>query len=483
MQSVFIVKADELLDPSEYPESQQKLIGDLNKRINLCMGVITGLGKEYHTIWLVDCKDLSMRLYRSTGENTARGAIDLVQRFNNYDSAITEYIDTYVADRADNVLHDVRSEVVLENIRDGEMYTVDYMRIGDDSTISYHQMAFVLAGDPGEAEYFILAFRDIDSSMRKHISDKLYLREQLDIVAALSRDYYNIFKIDINTGQVMILKLDGYVTKGMDKPGDKKYPYDVLCRQYITDRVYSEDQAAMFKAMSFETVCARVRENKEYVSSYRVLDKGEIHYYQFTYLPLNPENLNSGILAAYKNVDDIVQSAREREALAVLAETDIMTGILNRGSGERKVKDALANGRSGMLCIIDVDDFKHINDNYGHDVGDMVIRGIAEVISGEFRERDIVFRLGGDEYAVFAFGINEEEPGRAMIERIFSRISKLDIPELEGHHVSVSAGASLTGIETRPDFEELYKQADAGVYRCKEVDGCAVAFYGLELYH
>ena len=482
MQSDLIFKADELLDPADYPESQRELIGDLNKKLDLIMGIITGLGKEYHTIWLVDRRDLSMRLYRSTGENTSRGAIDIGNRRDNYDRAITEYIDTYVVDRSENVLREVKSEVVLENIKDGALYTVDYMRMGDDGHISYHQMAFALAGEPEEAEYFILAFRDIDKSIRKHIADKLYLREQLDIVAALSRDYYNIFKIDINTGQVVILKLDGYVTKGMEKPGEKKYPYDVLCRQYVTDRVYSEDQAAMFKAMCFETVCAKVKELEEYVSSYRVMDNGEIHYYQFTYLPLNPVNLNSGILAAFKNVDDIVESAREREALAILAETDIMTGILNRGSGERKVKDAIANGRTGMFCILDIDDFKHTNDSYGHDVGDKVIRSIAEIISNEFRERDIVFRLGGDEYAVFAFGINDEESGRSTVERVFKKIRELDIPELGEYKISVSAGAAIIGVESKPDFEELYKRADAGVYRCKEVDGCAVAFHDSEIY-
>ena len=72
----------------------------------------------------------------------------------------------------------------------------------------------------------------------------------MSIVNALSRDYYNVFKVDLQTGNVVILKLDGYVTKGMEGPGEKVYPYDVLCRQYINDRVYSEDIPALTKAMS-----------------------------------------------------------------------------------------------------------------------------------------------------------------------------------------------------------------------------------------
>ena len=482
MQSDLIVKADEYLDPNDYPEDQRGLIHDLNSRIELCTGIITALGKEYHTIWIADMKDHSFKLFRTTGIGAARGAIDIGYRSKTFEEAMSEYIDTYVADRVESVRNEASIDVILDRIKDGSLYTVDYMRIEDDGSIAYHQMAFALAGEPGETDKFILAFRDTDKSVRKHIADKLYLREQLNLVTTLSRDYYNIFKIDVNTGEVIILKLDGYVTKGMDKPGDKRYSYDALCRQYVKDRVYSEDQPAMYDAMSFATVSRMVREKEEYVSSYRVIDKGEIHYYQFTYVPVNPLNLSEGIIAAFKNVDEVVRSAKEREALAILAETDIMTGILNRGSGERKVKDAIQNGKSGMLCILDIDDFKYINDNYGHDVGDKVIRGIAEIISNEFRERDIVFRLGGDEYAVFAFNIGEEAAGRIMIERIFSKVRSMEIPELSDHKVSVSAGASLIDEKDRPGFEELYKRADAGVYRSKEIEGCAVAFHDSNVY-
>ena len=476
MQSDVIVKEDELLDPADYPEDQRQLVLDFNERIRHITGIVTGLGKEYHTIWLVDMNDLTMKLYRSTGESTSRGALELGYRYKNYDRMMAEYVDTYVVDRSESVQKDVHSAAVMERIKDGSLYTVDYMRMTDDGMLSYHQMAFALAGAPGEADKFILAYRDIDKSIRKHIADKQYLREQLDIVNALSRDYYNIFKVDINNGTVVILKLDGYVTKGMDKPSDKVYPYDVLYKQYVKDRVYIEDQPAMLEAMSFETVCEKMRQQDEYVSGYRVWDNGEVHYYQFTYVPVNPANLSSGILAGFKNVDDVVESAREREALAILAETDIMTGILNRGSGERKVIDAIANGHAGMFCIMDIDNFKFINDNFGHDVGDKVIRGIADVISNEFRERDIVFRLGGDEYAVFARNITDEEAGRMVIERVFSKISSLQIPELEGHDVSVSAGASILDTDAHIDFEDLYKKADSCVYKSKAVDGCAVSF-------
>ena len=476
MQSDLVIKENELLDPSDYPEDQRRLVEDFNARIRRLTGIITGIGKEYHTIWVIDAKTRKMHMYRSTGENTNRYAVELGLRFDNYDRFIEEYIDRYVVTSIESIKRDVRLDVVFSRIKDGELFTLDYMRLADDGNMSYHQMAFALAGQPGETDNFILAFRDVDKSIRKHIADKRYLREQLDIVETLSRDYYNIFKINPQTGGVVILKLDGYVTKGMEGAGEKIYSYDVLYKQYVKDRVYSEDQEWMYDAISLKTIMSRLLDNSEYVSSYRVIDRGEIHYYQFTYILINANIPNSDVLAGFKNVDDIVASAKERQNLEILASTDIMTGILNRGSGERRVIDAMTNNKTGMLCILDVDRFKEFNDDFGHNVGDMVLRGIADVLKSTFRDEDIIFRLGGDEYVVYVMNLNDEEAGKAVMDRVFQEIARLDIPELGERKVCVSAGAVFFREGEKRSFEELYKLADSGVYESKKISGSTLSF-------
>ena len=476
MQSDLVIKENELIDPLNYPEDRRSLVDDFNARIRRLTGIITGIGKEYHTIWVINSNTREMYLYRSTGENTNRNAVELGFRFDNYDRFIEEYVDRCVVNSIDSIQRDVKLDVVFSRIKDGDLFTLDYMRLDDDGNMSYHQMAFALAGEPGETENFILAFRDIDRSIRKHIADKRYLREQLDIVETLSRDYYNIFKINPQTGGVVILKLDGYVTKGMEGAGEKVYSYDVLYKQYVKDRVYSEDQDWMYDAISLETIKSRLLNNPEYVSSYRVMDNGEVHYYQFTYIPINSNIQGSDILAAFKNVDDIVASAKERQNLEILASTDIMTGILNRGSGERKVIDAMANKKTGMLCILDVDRFKDINDDFGHNVGDKVLRGIADVLKLTFRDEDIIFRLGGDEYAVYVMNLSDEENGKVVMDRVFKEISGMDIPELKGREICVSAGAVFFKEGDTRSFEDLYKLADSDVYESKKIHGSALNF-------
>ncbi len=262
----------------------------------------------------------------------------------------------------------------------------------------------------------------------------------------------------------------------MEGPGDKVYPYDTLCTQYVKDRVYPEDAPGMLKALSLETVRKKMKVSNEYVSGYRVLENGEIHYCQFTYIPINPLDKSAGILAGFKNVDDVVAGAREREHLITLAETDLMTGLYNRGVGEQKVCKAMEEGSFGMFCIIDIDGFKRFNDTYGHNVGDKVIKGIAETLKEQFRKTDIVFRLGGDEFAVFAPGVSDVSRGKRLINRVLKRIGGLNIEELTGEKPTVSVGAVFTPSEGPLSFEDAYRKADSCVYRSKENPGNTVSF-------
>lgn len=142
---------------------------------------------------------------------------------------------------------------------------------------------------------------------------KLYeqnLREQFDIFTVLSRDYLNIFLINANNGTARILKLDGYVTSGLDSSKDISYPYYATCEQYIDERVHPDDRAVMREAMKLEKVRSVLSNTLEYVSSYRILVDGEIHYYQFKYTYLKNTDR---IIAAFQNIDAIIASEREQQ--------------------------------------------------------------------------------------------------------------------------------------------------------------------------
>ena len=173
----------------------------------------------------------------------------------------------------------------------------------------------------------------------------------------------------------------------------------------------------------------------------------------------------------------IDEERRMREKLLYLSETDRMTGINNRGSGESKIRKLLMDSVGGMFLLLDVDKFKSINDKFGHAVGDKVIISIGKCMRNTFRGNDISMRLGGDEFAVFAPGIYSKAGGENVIKRFLKSVDEINIPELEGRKIEVSVGVSFYGPDDDYSFEVLYKRADDCTYKSKEVKGNYVTYY------
>lgn len=161
----------------------------------------------------------------------------------------------------------------------------------------------------------------------------------------------------------------------------------------------------------------------------------------------------------------------EKKSLKVLSETDQMTGLLNRVSGEKKVAEALKQGKGGLLMLLDVDHFKFFNDTFGHGVGDQVIINVARCLKTAFRDGDIVFRLGGDEFSAYAPHVQDEKTARKVIKRFTDNLTSISIPELGDYPVTASIGAVVIEEGKTADFAENYKLVDQGVYESKKVKG------------
>lgn len=155
---------------------------------------------------------------------------------------------------------------------------------------------------------------DITAEQKQKHQYEKKMHEQYEIVNALSRDYLNVFLIDAESGRARILKMDGYVTTGLDKTKDIEYPYYEVCLQYISERVHPDDAQMMREAMKVQKVLEGLEKTSEYTSSYRTLVNGEVHYYQFKYMRLED---GGHIIAGFQNIDAII--AKEKETQKTLA--------------------------------------------------------------------------------------------------------------------------------------------------------------------
>lgn len=147
---------------------------------------------------------------------------------------------------------------------------------------------------------------------------------------------------------------------------------------------------------------------------------------------------------------------------------DYLTGLLGREQGEKEITESLRNG-SGCVMMIDLDNFRQLNEKYGHLAGDYVLKITADVLK-EVSEKDIVCRMGGDEFLYYAEGIRDKKEAVAKAEQILSVFAdkKKEIELLKD--ISLSIGISLFGLDGG-DFAELVRKADKALYHVKHADG------------
>lgn len=332
----------------------------------------------------------------------------------------------------------------------------------------YHAAGNVIRNPDGSPLIFVGLFIDIDENKK----NELDLFEQFNIVNALSRDYANIISIRITTRTIKPIKLSGFIPDSFKQNDSLDSTYESFFTEYIDQRVYSEDRVFMEKAIALDTVIEKLTGTDEYSSSYRIEESGELHFYEFKFMKLNSDT----IIVGFMNIDKMIKDAKEKEMLIALSETDQMTNLLNRVSGEKKVTEHLKNGDGGFLLLLDVDHFKSINDTFGHGVGDQVIIQVAKCLKSNFREHDIVFRLGGDEFSAYAADVTTKKIANQIINRFIANLEKIVIPELGDRTITASIGATIIKSGTPVNFAEKYKLIDEGVYESKKVEGSHVTF-------
>ena len=185
---------------------------------------------------------------------------------------------------------------------------------------------------------------------------------------------------------------------------------------------------------------------------------------------------HSGELVARVGVGRrIIELHRQVEAknrqLEELALTDSLTGLPNRRAIEfwavRQLSAAARHGFPLWVAMADLDHFKGINDTYGHDAGDTILKGFSEILTANTRQSNLCGRLGGEEFVLILTHADRQQAGIA-IERLRERVEKEQF-KVQGRVVSVTASFGVAGFRGNqaPQFSVLLSRADAALYEAK----------------
>jgi diguanylate cyclase (GGDEF)-like protein len=155
----------------------------------------------------------------------------------------------------------------------------------------------------------------------------------------------------------------------------------------------------------------------------------------------------------------------------IAARSDSLTGIANRGafleSAERALRRCQAEGRSFSLIMFDLDRFKWINDSFGHDVGDEVLRTFADTTRSVLRPNDLFGRYGGEEFCVVLPGATIEA-AYVIAERVRHKFAHAS-ESVAGRKVSATASAGVATAASSTTLEAIMREADHGMYRAKSL--------------
>lgn len=167
---------------------------------------------------------------------------------------------------------------------------------------------------------------------------------------------------------------------------------------------------------------------------------------------------------------EVTKRRKQHEMLLRRAQMDALTELYNRASIETEIDDYLKHcaGRSlSALFILDMDNFKKVNDRYGHQAGDKVLVDLAYILQSSFRSGDIVGRLGGDEFLVLMKAVRDRE----VVVRKACQLCRMVKEQFSDMYtdtgLSVSIGIVLIGQGADIGFDEAYRAADRALYGAK----------------
>ena len=418
------------------------------------------LSTKYFSIYHVD---LDKNLYQIQ-QITSDLRKDVVNVAENSDlcfsKAIENYINNFVSPEDVDYLKSVfQKSYIINRFKTESNFSIRYKVRPNAENQNYFEIYFVNTSVQEDEHIFVIAWRCVDDVMQHEFEYQRLLKLTLEETNAI---YHEVLKLQSN----------GIIAYYSDSK-------EILVMNDAVFKIFGA-QKFDFKNETFDRIdkYLKIPEFKHLLKVLNNLTVGE-GVFSFDFKICHSDGTFVNVMAQAKMVEsecnrnlilisfvDITEKVCIEEKLRYLSETDSLTQLPNRASGEKRINQIISEKNEGAFCILDVDDFKRINDSFGHAKGDEVLKGISQSLKKVFNGENFSFRLGGDEFAVFVQNLKNQKE----IEKIFGKFEK----EIENYDFSlpdeikvrVSMGIVLKTLDDT--FDSLYLRADEAMYKCKK---------------
>lgn len=342
---------------------------------------------------------------------------------------------------------------MTEQLSHGDTLELEYRIVRSDGRqlwISDHGKLATLA-DGSRCFYCMLT--DITKQREEHEKLRLSL-EQHQIIMDQTTDI--IFEWDIPADALTF-----------SSNWRKKFGYDPIRKQIsqkipLSLNIHQEDMPAFVKIMHDTAAGIPYSE-----AEFRIRDT----WGNFTWSRIRATvqyDLHRQPVKAVGVISDIDAEKKQKQLLLEQAQRDPLTNLYNKTAVCKFVERRMQEGCEGKiqaLLIIDVDNFKHVNDTYGHLCGDSLLSDVAEILKSHFRADDIVGRIGGDEFLVYMPEIRDEKQAEEKVSEVLNALRLLR-PMKNAPPITCSIGVALSP-QKKDDYFTLYQYADMALYHIK----------------
>lgn len=356
---------------------------------------------------------------------------------------------------------------------------IEYARESKDKTdiVLIFMIALIVAGgvaqvyEPGfhtlyPAICFAITIEFIHYAYNINQKAKHQIMEQNKLMRALSTSYESLLHIDFEEDIVTPINISGYIDQIAGDFLRSKPSYENVIGNYVMNVVYEPDKNMLLEKLAKDKVLEVLQDNQTYEIEYRIPKGGDIAYLRVRISKLvEGDSFTSAVLT----FADISSQKERWETLINESESDSLTGLGNRRAYDEEINRLMSvnpEELSPNLTIIsmDLNGLKRVNDTMGHEVGDELLRGAAEVIDNIFGGIGKCFRLGGDEFVVI-LEVNEN-----LLLDIAKNFDK-SMSEWHSENIdSLSISYGWANVKNNPDIgvSGISRLADDAMYRNKD---------------
>ena len=314
----------------------------------------------------------------------------------------------------------------------------------------------------------------INRELRLRSIEEAFSNQTLSILRAVTDEFVCLIDVNVDTEKETRFFL--HSAENADLPSwSEEEDFPIAIVEYARKLIVPEDQERFISNTRLEVLKEYLAHNREFLIEYDVILAGTRHNFQGRFTMNKSEGASPHIFIGIRDITK--EKLRNQELLAAqeAAKRDPLTHLLNKKAFYELLEQYAQTGNVA-LAIFDIDQFKDVNDSYGHLIGDVIIERVAKSLNNSFSATDIVGRIGGDEFAVIMPNLSSEER-HVIVHRLKYLKAQLQSYHDEYPQITLSIGISFLDGGEAKDFKDFLNEADKALYFVKNSGRNNYKFY------